>query len=73
MLPQKLSKISFKLSDLQEFEDMKRKKAVDTMVKATPGDDKAATILTVRKSRKTLTFGPKTSQTPIRSSTPDTE
>ena len=54
MLPQKLSRISFKMTDLQEFEDMKRRKKES--VKAAKKGIEGLETRTRKMSRKALTF-----------------
>lgn len=71
MLPQKLSRISFKMSDLEEYEEMKRKKAAaDKVAQSTPSAAAASPI--AKSTRKALSFGT-TGDTPVRSSTPETD
>lgn len=54
MLPQKLSRISFKMTDLQEFEDMKKRKK--EAVKATRKGMEGLETRTRKTPRKALTF-----------------
>ncbi len=77
MLAQKLSRITLKMSDLQEYEEMKRKKR--EAAKQSKGgsvlEQKAVhrimnESLAKRSPRKALTFGV-TSASPARTSTPD--
>lgn len=66
MLSQKLSRITFKISDLQEYEDMKKKKKeVEKNAKKGVGELNARPRKTPRKA---LTFD---TSTPTPSSNPD--
>ena len=74
MLSQKLSRINLKLSDLQEYEEVKKKRKESEEQNCTPGNiQKSGTTsdtTTKKTPRKALMFDT-AGTTPARSSTPD--
>ena len=68
MLSQKLSRISLKMSDLKEYEDIKKRRK-DAEKSKRENEDRSGLTITSRKTpRKALTFD---IATPARASTPN--
>lgn len=68
MLSQKLSRITLKMTDLKEYEDIKKRKKEAEKSKRENEDGSGLTITSRKTPRKALTFD---TATPARASTPN--